>query len=379
MRRVESLLKIKNPEPLPSRSDSNGHAHVFLKSALLACLITLSACSIPNPFNQKKATPAKSATVVAASSTPDHLELVSGNLQTGAVMAPLKDLLRFKVVNAKGEPVSHARFLISANKGGGTVTSASIESDSKGLVSIPWTLGKIAGSQSITFSGTDRFTSNPDSLTFSATATARAPSAQKSSISGSGPVAADGAQASLITIFLRDEFGNPVSGAKPAFTATDSGNSNLYGGCSASDATGISLCSLSSTTAEIKTPRLTWPVNLTGPGISFIKPSSNKPVLSFSTAPPSSATAGQVLSPAPVVSLLDSSGRVVRTRNPVVIEAFADSACTQALGSTPSGDPNLSGSTTRSALTAPATFNDLSANRAGVVFLKASSDSLDPV
>jgi len=65
-----------------------------------------------------------------------------------------------------------------------------------------------------------------------------------STITGSGPVVADGVSTSTITITLKDEFGNPVSGSTPTFFATNTGSTNVYGTCSTANASGVSTCTL---------------------------------------------------------------------------------------------------------------------------------------
>jgi adhesin/invasin len=89
--------------------------------------------------------------------------------------------------------------------------------------------------------------------------TADAAVAANSTITGSGPVTADGAATSTVTITLKDSSNNPVSGQTPSFTATDSGPSNIYGTCSVTDASGVSTCLLSSFKAETKTLSITGP------------------------------------------------------------------------------------------------------------------------
>lgn len=103
----------------------------------------------------------------------------------------------------------------------------------------------------------------------SVTFIADSPSASSSSIVGTTPVTADGLSSSAITITLRDAFNNPVAGETPIFVATDTGIDNIYGACSATNALGISTCTLASTTAETKTLQLMSPVAVTGNNVVF--------------------------------------------------------------------------------------------------------------
>ncbi len=99
---------------------------------------------------------------------------------------------------------------------------------------------------------------------------AGAPVAANSNITGTSSIVADGTSTSTVTITLRDVFNNPVSGTTPTFAATDTGTTNSYGGCSSSDASGMSTCTLSSLKAEIKTLSIATPVSKADGTVTFI-------------------------------------------------------------------------------------------------------------
>jgi len=101
----------------------------------------------------------------------------------------------------------------------------------------------------------------------STTFTVTAASAANSTITGTGPVVADGVATSTVTITLKDASNNPVSGITPTFSA--SGSNNTYGACSATNGSGVSTCTLSSTTAEVKTLSIVSPVSVTGGTVTF--------------------------------------------------------------------------------------------------------------
>lgn len=98
---------------------------------------------------------------------------------------------------------------------------------------------------------------------------AGSPSSATSTITGTGPVEPDGITTSTVTVTLKDANGNLISGTTPHFTATDTGSTNSYGACSATNASGISTCTLTSTTPETKTLSLTSPVSVTGGTVVF--------------------------------------------------------------------------------------------------------------
>ncbi len=88
-----------------------------------------------------------------------------------------------------------------------------------------------------------------------------------SSISGSGSVVANGVNTSTISILLRDSNNNPIIGTTPTFSATGSGNS--YVDCSLTDSTGLAICSMSSTVAEVKTLSIETPITKNDGVVTF--------------------------------------------------------------------------------------------------------------
>jgi hypothetical protein len=92
-----------------------------------------------------------------------------------------------------------------------------------------------------------------------------------SNITGSGAVVADGVATSTITITLHDSSDAAVGGVTPTFQASNTNGTNVYGACSASDAsTGISTCTLASKVAETKLLTITSPITDTGGSVLFV-------------------------------------------------------------------------------------------------------------
>jgi hypothetical protein len=90
------------------------------------------------------------------------------------------------------------------------------------------------------------------------------PNATNCTITGTGPISANGVASSTVTIHLADIAANPVAGIVPTFSATNTGSGNTYGTCAATDATGKSTCTLTTTWPETKTLSLVSPVSSTG-------------------------------------------------------------------------------------------------------------------
>ncbi len=82
----------------------------------------------------------------------DQLELTSGNAQSGQVGTALGQPVRVRAYNQFGEPFSGQTviFNMSSGNGGGTLSSASVATDSLGYAQINWTLGTLVGTQSLT-------------------------------------------------------------------------------------------------------------------------------------------------------------------------------------------------------------------------------------
>jgi len=187
------------------------------RTLLAAAVLALPACS---DSTGSKAGPAA------------HVDVVSGNAQTGAVNTQLPQPLVVKVTDAggkvvKGRPVS---FVVTA--GGGQVSAGTATTDQSGLAQTLWTLGCVAGSpqtvEARAVSGTGQVLA---SATFTATATPGAP-AQAAAY---GPSAASGdtlvagvvgaAVEDSFAVIVRDAAGNPVPGAQVAWAVTSGGGS----------------------------------------------------------------------------------------------------------------------------------------------------------
>ena len=115
-----------------------------------------------------------------ASSKPALLSLVSGNGQTTVVNKVLPNPLIVAVTDTFGAAISGQAVLFEVSGGGGKVNDKSSWSgvtDASGRVSVAWTLGATAGSQTVKVSATlnsKQLATRPDPLVFTATALAEA-------------------------------------------------------------------------------------------------------------------------------------------------------------------------------------------------------------
>ena len=144
--------------------------------------------------------------------------------------------------------------------------------------------------------------------------TAGAASTVTSTISGTGSVVADGVATSSVAITLLDVNSNPVSAVTPTFTATNTGNTNNYGVCSNSNASGVSTCTLNSTKAEVKTLVIATPINKSGGNVTFVHGSasvSTSTITGSGPVPPDGVSTSTIS-----ILLKDASGNPVDAVTP---------------------------------------------------------------
>ncbi len=81
--------------------------------------------------------------------SPAKLEIVSGNNQTGYVNSPLPAPLKVKVTDSKGLTYLPSRVHFTIETGGGTLSETDLWTDATGFAQTSWTLGALAGEQSV--------------------------------------------------------------------------------------------------------------------------------------------------------------------------------------------------------------------------------------
>ena len=152
-------------------------------------------------------------------------------------------------------------------------------------------------------------------------------SAPLSTITGTGPVIANGTDSSIITITLRTVTNQPAAGIRPTFSATNTLNRNTYGVCTPTNSQGVSTCSLRSSQVEIKTLAITSPISKVGGTVAFNSGVPTKLAIR-STLPPS-VTVNAPLTQNVVVEVQAAAGSKVPSPNfSVTVAAYLDAACT---------------------------------------------------
>ena len=178
---------------------------------------------------------------------PASVAATAGDGQSATVGTAVPIAPAVIVRDAGGTPVAGVAVAFAVASGGGSVSGGSATTGADGVATVGrWTLGDATGPNTLRATvGADNVTGNP--VTFTATGTPGAASADKSSVSVSPATipASSGSSISVITIVVRDQAGNPIGGQSVTLNATGAGVSLTQPG--PTDATGTTTAQLSAT------------------------------------------------------------------------------------------------------------------------------------
>lgn len=324
-------------------TDANGRATTTM---------TLGTVAGPQSFAATAAGFSKAITATATPGSAAAIAVASGNAQTDSVGKALAPLT-VRVADAFANVVPNAVITWTRVRGSGTLGSATSTTNASGVATNTYTLGTIAGSDSIAVSSGSAtiagfaFTTNPGNP------------ALITAVSGGGQTASTGATLAPFVAKVTDANGNASAGATVAWTPTNgtmpaTTTTGTDGQTSNVMTLGGSV-GAASATATIAGKTVTFSATTTAGGGS---------ALAFSTQPVN--VANNVTMAAVAVTVKDAFGNLVTTNTPVTI----------ALGGNQVG-ATLGGTLTRTTTNGVATFDDLSVDRAGTGFtLIASSGSI---
>jgi hypothetical protein len=158
-----------------------------------------------------------------ASATPNaarSLKAASATSFSGQTGTTLPTPLMVKVSDGpdgSGNGVPGHKVQFNVTKGGGKFDNGnsemSVTTDQTGVAKVFWTLGGALGAnnQEVRATSTNAGASLEGApVIFTATAIPGPPSAEGSQITATGPIPADGATKSKVTVYVRDAFGNPL-------------------------------------------------------------------------------------------------------------------------------------------------------------------------
>jgi adhesin/invasin len=151
------------------------------------------------------------------------------NNQSGAVGQPLANPVVVQVTDGAGTGIANVVVTWTVLSGGGSVSSATSTTDVNGNANVIWTLGQIAGTNTLQASIANGATS---------TITATGVNGAGASLvigSGNNQTIALGATSAPLVVHVADQFGNPVAGAPVSWT---SNGGTLSSGSTTTDANG---------------------------------------------------------------------------------------------------------------------------------------------
>lgn len=150
--------------------------------------------------------------------TPSTLTAGSSTVPSATVGTALTTSPTFVVRNSSGQAIAGLAVSVTVSSGGGTLTGAPTRSEA-GPTSIgQWTLGTVAGTQSVTVT-----IAGVAPLILTATANASTPVALEAA-AGNGQTGLAGVTlATPVSVKLRDQFGNGVAGANVSWTVENGG------------------------------------------------------------------------------------------------------------------------------------------------------------
>lgn len=238
--------------------------------------------------------PATSPPIALGVGAPASIGGVTGDDQSATVGEAVPIDPAVVVRDADGNPLAGIPVTFTVTGGGGTVSGNTPITGSDGIATVgQWKLGPSAGENTLSAQvvGQD-LTGSP--VVFSATGLAGGVSADQSTVTASPPniIASTGSSASIITVTVRDQFGNPLSGVEVSLEAGGNGNT-LVQPSAPTNASGIATGRLSATAAGSRSVSATaGGVELDG--IATVTVGAATPAAANSSATvPGNGTAGQ--------------------------------------------------------------------------------------
>ncbi|KAA0225111.1 hypothetical protein EDS67_21835 [candidate division KSB1 bacterium] len=197
-------------------------------------------------------------TFMVVTASPDSMRIVSGDQQTAAIATTLPQPLVVQLWDNAGAPLQDYpvlfKILGSGGKLAGGSDSVAISTDSSGVAQTSWTLGAVAGLQQVVAEAQfNEKALRQSPLLFTATAVTGGVSAVLSQVVlASEPIVlADSQAAAIINIYLKDDFGNVITG-KPVEIEVSGQNNFIKQPDSLTNHQGLATAELRSTVAERK-------------------------------------------------------------------------------------------------------------------------------
>jgi hypothetical protein len=295
------------------------------------------------------------------------ITISAGNGQSATAGTAVAVAPAVLVTDLNGNPVTGVNVTFAVALGGGTVNpTTAIATSASGIAAVTsWTLGSIAGTNTLTATSAG-LSGSP--LTFTATGTVGAAS-QIAVNAGNAQTAVAGTAVPILpSVLVRDAGNNPVAGVAVTF-AVVSGNGSVTGASTTTTASGIATVgswTLGTTAGANSLSATATGAGITGNPVTFTATGTpgTAAKLGFGVQP-SNVAAGSSITPAVTVAIQDANGNTV---------TGATNSITVAIGANP-GSSTLGGTLTASPVSGVATFSNLTLNKAGTGYtLTASSN-----
>lgn len=159
-------------------------------------------------------------TVTATGSSPASVAIASGNNQSAPVKSSLNSPLKVKVKDAAGNGVAGVSVTFSDGGAGGTISTATVTTDSGGFASTTYTTGTKAGSVSITAA-----VNGLTPAAFKATVLAGPPASMVIYAGNNQTVKAGKNTSKQLQVLIEDQYTNVVKGAQVTYSDGGAGGS----------------------------------------------------------------------------------------------------------------------------------------------------------
>jgi hypothetical protein len=164
--------------------------------------------------------------------TASTVTVLSGGAQTGTVGAALSAPVVLQVKDQSGNALSGVSVTLTPAGGAGSVSASTLTTDANGQVSVTWTLGTVAGTDTLAVQA-----GSLPVLDVLATATPDAPASIVVVTGDAQTAPAGSALPGPMTVKVTDQYGNPVPNVTVTFT--DDANGTLAATTVTTDANGM--------------------------------------------------------------------------------------------------------------------------------------------
>jgi hypothetical protein len=195
-------------------------APIFRPRALIAALSSLAAIA------------ACSSDSTTAPPSPSSLNIVIGSDSQVAPAGDTVGTIKVTVLSSTGLPVPGATVNWAVTAGGGSVSAPTSVADAFGIATVTWTLGKVAGVDSLSAT----VTGAASGVVIEATAVP-GPVASLVKVSGDAQIVAAGSPAAPLVVKAVDSYGNAVPGATIVWLPENGGELSATSSVTGADGT----------------------------------------------------------------------------------------------------------------------------------------------